>query len=382
MAGLGSYFGYPQVSNWFDPRRGQFLALASGLASSPDFGQAVSNGFRAAAAAKPADDAYAASLKADQERQAQINQTKQWIAKNYPQYADLPASEGFQLALQDLRQNSAAGGNPPSFSQTPVFLTDGKNVHAAQMSSGGGIYVDGKTLPGIPEGWSVVARPDNLSNVNLGGSMAVFDPNTGTYKTGPAIQGSPSSDMDVTVNPNGSRTMTPATGSDAALKRRGNQTAAQTSLMLLEQKQGLVSQKIDHALQLAQSAPATGIFSLANAVPGTPQYDLKTTLDTIKANVGFDQLQQMRDSSPTGGALGQVSEQENRLLQSVLGSLDQAQSLQQFVDNLQMLKQILANSTDARRRAFAQDFPDSAASASGPGAGKTLTYNPATGELE
>lgn len=365
MAGLGATLGFPQITNWFEPRRSQLLALASGLASSPDFGQAVSNGFAGAAQARQYDDAYVASKRADAERQANINLTQQWIAKNYPQYSTLPADEGFQLALQDLKQKNAAVGNAPTFSQTPVFLTDGKSVHAAQMSSGGGIYVDGKTLPGIPEGWSVVARPDNLSNVNLGGSMAVFDPNTGEYRGGPAIQGSPSPNMDVTMNPDGTRTMAPATGSDESIKRRGNRTAAQTSLSLLEQKQGVVQQSIDHAMQLAQAAPATGIFSIASAVPGTPQYDLKTTLDTIKANVGFDQLQQMRDSSPTGGALGQVSEQENRLLQSVLGSLDQAQSQQQFIQNLQALKQILANSTDARRRAFAQDFPDAAPSAQG-----------------
>jgi hypothetical protein len=202
-----------------------------------------------------------------------------------------------------------------------------------------------------------VARPDNLSNVNLGGNMAAFDPNTGMYKPGPAIQGSPSANLDVTMNPNGTRTMQPAQGSPEAIKQRGNQTAAQTALSSLETKQGVVATNIDRALQIAQSVPSTGIFSIANAIPGTPQYDLKTTLDTIKANVGFDQLQQMRDNSPTGGALGQVSERENTLLQAVLGSLDQAQSLEQFTANLQLLKQVLAQSTDARRRAFAQDFP-------------------------
>ena len=46
----------------------------------------------------------------------------------------------------------------------------------------------------------------------------------------------------------------------------------------------------------------------------------------------------MREASPTGGALGQVSEMENRLLQSVLGSLDQELSEEEFRYNLRRLK--------------------------------------------
>jgi hypothetical protein len=80
----------------------------------------------------------------------------------------------------------------------------------------------------------------------------------------------------------------------------------------------------------------------------------------------------MRENSPTGGALGQVSDIENRLLQATLGSLEQAQSLPQFVQNLQQLKQILSQSTDERRRAFAQDFPDMAMPPQGGGGGPSL----------
>jgi hypothetical protein len=46
----------------------------------------------------------------------------------------------------------------------------------------------------------------------------------------------------------------------------------------------------------------------------------------------------MRDSSPTGGALGQVTERELALLQSVAGTLDQAQSAEQLMQNLARLE--------------------------------------------
>ena len=65
----------------------------------------------------------------------------------------------------------------------------------------------------------------------------------------------------------------------------------------------------------------------------------------------------MRDNSPTGGALGQVSEWELVLLQSVLGSLEQAQTKEQFVYNLDRLQKVKAEGDRRRREAFRQDFP-------------------------
>ncbi len=56
-------------------------------------------------------------------------------------------------------------------------------------------------------------------------------------------------------------------------------------------------------------------------VPGSSAYNLDKTITTIKANLGFDALQQMREASPTGGALGQVAVQELEMLQSTVANL-------------------------------------------------------------
>lgn len=74
--------------------------------------------------------------------------------------------------------------------------------------------------------------------------------------------------------------------------------------------------------------------SLLSAVPGTPAHDTLNSINTIEAAVGFDRLQKMRDDSPTGGALGQVTERELALLSQSLGSLKQSSSREQFVANL------------------------------------------------
>ncbi len=64
------------------------------------------------------------------------------------------------------------------------------------------------------------------------------------------------------------------------------------------------------------------IGGLAKGLPGSNAFVLDKTLDTIKANLSFDALQQMRDNSPTGGALGQVAVQELKMLESTVSALD------------------------------------------------------------
>ena len=75
--------------------------------------------------------------------------------------------------------------------------------------------------------------------------------------------------------------------------------------------------------------------SFLSLVPGSEARDFREAALTIKANIGFDRLQQMRAESPTGGALGQVAIQELEALQASLASLEQSQSPQQFKSNLQ-----------------------------------------------
>lgn len=58
-------------------------------------------------------------------------------------------------------------------------------------------------------------------------------------------------------------------------------------------------------------------------LPSSEARTLQNKIQTIKANLGFDRLQQMRDASPTGGALGQVAVQEINYLQSTVATLDQ-----------------------------------------------------------
>ena len=68
--------------------------------------------------------------------------------------------------------------------------------------------------------------------------------------------------------------------------------------------------------------------------------NLATFLDPIRANVAFDRLQQMREASKTGGALGNVSNVELAQLQASAGSLAQRASPEILVKNLTKIDEV------------------------------------------
>ena len=80
-----------------------------------------------------------------------------------------------------------------------------------------------------------------------------------------------------------------------------------------------------------------GLGSLSSFLPGSPARNFKADLETLKANISFSELQEMRNASKTGGALGQVAIRELELLESTLGALDQGQSPESFTKNLQKI---------------------------------------------
>lgn len=118
---------------------------------------------------------------------------------------------------------------------------------------------------------------------------------------------------------------------------------------------GNVQQSIDRALGLI-SPVSTGFGGARlRSVEGSDAFNLAAELETIKANLGFDRLQQMRDSSPTGGALGAIAVQELVALQSTIANLDPNQSEDQIRANLQRVATHYANWRKAVQQAIADE---------------------------
>ena len=101
--------------------------------------------------------------------------------------------------------------------------------------------------------------------------------------------------------------------------------------------------KNDSFLDPASSSILAYIMENPLIGSGKNRIDAVSLATTIKSSIGFDRLQQMREESPTGGALGQVSELELVTLQATLGSLDLNQSKENILYNLERLEEIYIN---------------------------------------
>ena len=137
---------------------------------------------------------------------------------------------------------------------------------------------------------------------------------------------------------------------------RERRTRAESALKGLDSRNQLVLDTIDEAIELSRGGTTAIRGQLTKGVGGTDSRKLKGALDTIKANIGFGELQRLRDASPTGGAVGQLSDPERQALEATLGALDQALSEEDLDAVLMRLKDEITSGRQLRRDAFLADF--------------------------
>jgi len=150
-------------------------------------------------------------------------------------------------------------------------------------------------------------------------------------------------------NTSGGMTGTPASYKEWVLAGGEQGTGATYADYLNPKDENVYGQKITAtAIQTVDelspdvSNKTTGLIGVNLAkVPGTDAYNFKSSLDTLKSNIAFGALTEMRAASKTGGALGQVSDREGQLLASSLGALDQGQSPEEFKQQLAKIKESL-----------------------------------------
>jgi len=147
---------------------------------------------------------------------------------------------------------------------------------------------------------------------------------------------------------NGAYRLEPIPGGPAAAEMEAAEEQAERKEELKERAAKVVFEDIQRLQELVANdsvlSPVLGLQGqLMSGIPGSTRADAEQLTETIKANIGFDRLQQMREASPTGGALGQVSNREIQSLQAVLSSVSLSQSQEQLERNLRRLKDIYGN---------------------------------------
>lgn len=270
------------------------------------------------------------------QQQDQQRQQQQWMQQNMPGVAGAP--EWVQRAAL-----SARGGGG-SFGNTPLYFKDARgNLVMGRMAPGGGVH-----MPQLPHGLTPV-KPYNYQD--MGGYVAAFPHGSAT----------PANAIQKTLKPGDLPSVKAAQArsvaqAQAGVKKEGAQSKRESNLSGQADKVEMIGGLINDVRGMAGFWTTGFMGNQISKVPGTPAHDMMRKLETIKANIGFDRLQEMRDNSPTGGALGQVSEFENRLLQAVWGNLEQSQTEEEFLKNLELVEQQVKASWLRVAQAYEQDY--------------------------
>ena len=222
---------------------------------------------------------------------------------------------------------------------------------------------------GLPPGAYQRGPNGQISTIGGGGvtvNTGDAGQQVGTIPSGYAIVPDPNSPAGYTMHPipGGPEDRS---GADAAAAQRETDEAS----VVLQQIEAIRG-TIGSGSLLTGDMPEVGVWGERLGRWGVNQEatDTANRLETLKSAVAFDRLQAMRDASPTGGALGAVSDMEMGLLQSSLGSLDPTSSPEVILQTLDTIAGIMQK--------FAA-YPSAGEAPAGP---QTLTYNPQTGMLE
>jgi len=81
-----------------------------------------------------------------------------------------------------------------------------------------------------------------------------------------------------------------------------------------------------------------GAASALRFVPGSDAWNVDLLLKNIQGNIAFKTLADMRKASPTGGALGSVSEMELQMLANSLGAVQQGLEEKIFTENINRIE--------------------------------------------
>lgn len=103
----------------------------------------------------------------------------------------------------------------------------------------------------------------------------------------------------------------------------------------------------------------TGTFNGSSYVPNISDkaVNAQSDLDTLKAMLSAESLQQMRDASKTGGAVGAVTEKEWPRLESLIGGLGQRQTTEQFQQRLSDIREGLQRIRDSVAQEHMTKYP-------------------------
>jgi hypothetical protein len=241
---------------------------------------------------------------------------------------------GFPLTQQGYEQFRAAQRQPPTYTPSP----DMQGYELAKSEGYKGTFFDYQRQ--LAEAKRPPAQPKSP-----GSPVAVIDP--ATSKT-----------IFVTPEEALTRRMTPASAGDGlSPKQRQLREAEYPKATASIKSFELTADTLINDLKTLATHP--GLDSITGLVAGrvpaitAEGREAEALLDKIKARAGFQELNALRQAGPSGGALGNVSNQEGTKLEQAAAALDRRQdapsvrkAIAAFIAQTEASKKILRDSYD------------------------------------
>ena len=150
--------------------------------------------------------------------------------------------------------------------------------------------------------------------------------------------------------------MTPKQRTELAAKRAEEKPKALLNLNAANTKADSALRKVDEVTSKLSAWTAGAPGALLSSIPGTPQLELRKNIETLQNILSIKELQDMREASKTGGAVGQVTEAEWEKLSNTVASLSQSQSKEQLATNLGQIKAHFEKWRAAMTRAYENTY--------------------------
>ena len=262
-----------------------------------------------------------------------------------PAVIQAKAAEAKQAQLNSIVSKYSTASTREDFTAAfSELMANGFPEHAAKMQ---------EHLKNMPKDFDTTADIKNFNQAVEKGFTGSFFEYQRALKSGDTqvTIGNIPQDFIVVTNDLGQITMEVIPGSPTDIAAKKEEAGKKDGQQVRTVQKSIVVEDIDRLKTKITEAPwynpvAGSIIGKFMENPyigsGGNRIDGEALATTIKSSIGFDRLQQMRDESPTGGALGQVSELELITLQATLGSLDLNQSEEQLLANLDRLGVVYA----------------------------------------
>jgi hypothetical protein len=202
---------------------------------------------------------------------------------------------------------------------------------------------------GLPEGSFQVGPDGKISQI--GGSRVVVNNNMGG--TGPDL-GKLSTDFGYVLDPEtGKAKIDPQTGLPIAAPVPGSPAALEAQQISEKQaesdrqsnlKMGTTLENLNLNIKDLEDGgvPVTGVIgAIGSMIPGSHATDFRNRTNQINTRAALNEIQNMRDSSPTGGAVGQLTDAEREAIALAATSLANTSSKEEYLRSARNFRKLM-----------------------------------------